>query len=159
ERGWAQKAPRGWRPPSTLSGSLAMWSMAILCAALLAQQAGPSPADLATYETEKAKIHRDADAHVRLAEWCGAHGMETQKAKQLGIALLIDPKHERALVLLGRESAEMKERRKEAELAREKLLSDYQAKLKKPPKTADDHWALALWCEAKGMKVEGAVHL
>ena len=44
---------------------------------------------------------RDADAHVRLASWCEAHGLNAERHKHLATALEIDPDHAAAHGLLG----------------------------------------------------------
>ena len=48
-------------------------------------------ADLSAYEAAKAKVGRDADAHVKLALWCEAHGLTAERIKHLMLATLINP--------------------------------------------------------------------
>ena len=87
-----------------------MVTLAVLCCGLLA--AAPLPAepegaapDLAAYEAAyedaRAKVGRDADAHVRLALWCEAHGLHAERLKHLAIAALIEPGHATARGLMG----------------------------------------------------------
>jgi hypothetical protein len=67
--------------------------------------AGPEdlskPADLAEYEAAKAWVGRDADAQVRLALWCEAHGLQAERVKHLVRAVLVDPKNATARGLMG----------------------------------------------------------
>ena len=129
------------------------------CILLLADEpkpATPTADDLKEYARQRASLGRDPDAHVAIAEWCAGHGMEAESHKHLGIALLLKPSHAKARALLGREPKEQTA----DELARESALAEYREKaVKKPPKTADDHWALAVWCGKKGLKAEEVAHL
>src|SRR4051794_12139191 len=71
---------------------------------LAATPAGPStltPGDLAAYDEAKAHVGRDPDAHVRLALWCEAHGLESERLKHLAIAVLTRPAHATARGLMG----------------------------------------------------------
>ena len=91
-----------------------------------------------------------------MAEWCAEHGLEAERQKHLGIALLLKPSHAKARALLGLEPRAATPE----ETAREAALAEYREKVaKKEPKTADDHWALALWAQKKGLKVEETSHL
>ena len=120
------------------------------------KSATPTADDLNEYSRQRASLGRDPDAHVTMAEWCAGHGMEAESHKHLGIALLLKPSHARARALLGLEPKEPTAN----ELARESALAEYREKAaKKPPKTADDHWALAVWCGTKGLKAEEVTHL
>src|ERR1700736_4826066 len=62
---------------------------------------GPSADDLKTYAEARAQAKRDPEAHVRLALWCEAHGMDAERVKHLGIAVLSDPNNLAARGLLG----------------------------------------------------------
>ena len=55
----------------------------LLALFLVADASGPD--DLPTYQAAAAKIGRDADAHVRLACWCEAHGLSAQRHKHLAL--------------------------------------------------------------------------
>ena len=39
--------------------------------------------DLETYQAARAKAGKSADAHVRLALWCEAHGLSAERMKHL----------------------------------------------------------------------------
>src|SRR6185437_2027085 len=58
-------------------------------------------ADLAEYEAAKAGVGRDADAQVRLALWCEAHGLQAERVRHLALAVLNDPSHALARGLMG----------------------------------------------------------
>src|SRR4051794_14370727 len=57
--------------------------------------------DRVAYETAEARVGRNSEAHVGLALWCEAHGLEAEKLKHLALAVLIDPKSASARGLLG----------------------------------------------------------
>jgi hypothetical protein len=162
-----------------------MVSALVLCLGLLAAQspaAALSAADRKAYQEARVEAGRDADAHVRLAIWCGEHGMEAERLKHLGIAVVIDPRHARARALLG--MANPKDDRPEdvpppppapdpdpalpADPASPAgappptdpaVLADYNARRANTPDTAEAQWQLALWCEQKGLRAEATVHL
>src|SRR5690349_15624255 len=48
-------------------------------------EAGSKP-DLATYEAARARAGQDADAQVKLALWCEAHGLSAERLKHLTLA-------------------------------------------------------------------------
>jgi hypothetical protein len=108
------------------------------------------------YEAKRAEAGRDAEANVKLAEWCGDHGLTAERAKHLRIAILVDPKNERARELLGLPPAGAKEAAKEAATA--EALAEYNDLRERAPQTADGNAALALWCEAHGLGAEAKVH-
>src|SRR5690242_12904894 len=85
-------------------GGLAMVSALLLGSALLAATP-PAPAlsdtDRKTYDAARAEARRDPDAHVRLALWCEAHGLEAERLKHLAIAVLNNPAHATARGLMG----------------------------------------------------------
>jgi hypothetical protein len=53
--------------------------------------AEPPKPDLAAYRQATAKVDKTADAHVRLALWCEAHGLTAERLKHLSLAVLYDP--------------------------------------------------------------------
>jgi hypothetical protein len=126
----------------------------------------PSDQDLKAYQEARAQAKRDPAAHVRLALWCEAHGMEAERIKHLGIAVLSDPSNATARGLLGlvafdggwQSPDKVSDKvRADADLAA--ALAEYNAKRAKTPNTADAQWQLALWCEQKGLKPEATAHL
>src|SRR4051812_28789773 len=81
-----------------------MLSALLLGAALLAADpAGErtAPTALAAYESAKAGAGRDADAHVRLAPWCEAHGLQAERVRHLALAVVNDPTNAMARGLMG----------------------------------------------------------
>ena len=81
-----------------------MLHLALICSALLGADpdgSGPNADLMATYQAEAAKAGRDADAHVRLALWCEARGLQAERLKHLTIAVLADPKNATARGLMG----------------------------------------------------------
>ena len=76
----------------------------LFCCAMVGDQKAPAtraPSDLAIYQTAKKEAGRDADAHVRLALWCEAHGLSAERAKHLALAMLYDPANALARGLTG----------------------------------------------------------
>ena len=66
----------------------------LLCWAMLGDQnasAASAPSDLAAYQAAQKAAGRDANAQVRLALWCEAHGLTAERVKHLGLAVLSDP--------------------------------------------------------------------
>jgi hypothetical protein len=125
-----------------------------------------SEADSKAYDDAKAQAQRDPDAHVRLALWCEAHGLDAQRLKHLAIAVWADPQHATARGLLGlvaygkkweKPDAVAEKVKKDEELARS--LAEYNEKRAKARQTADAQWELALWCEENGLKAEATAHL
>ena len=85
-----------------------MFSAILVCAACAmlepseaAAERRAEPEAMAAYEAARARAGRDADAHVRLALWCEAHGLEAERLKHLAIAVLADPSHATARGLMG----------------------------------------------------------
>jgi hypothetical protein len=137
-----------------------------LCAAAPTVSAPPAQADLKGYEEARAQLGRDADAHVKLALWCEAHGLSAEKFKHLALAVLTDPQNTTARGLMGLVSYNGKWRSPDA--VREQIkthgdlaaaLAEYNARRDGLKDTAAEHWKIALWCESKGLKPEALAHL
>src|SRR5438270_9748330 len=82
-----------------------MIAAVLLCSGLLTAEA-PQPKALAAedvqaYQVARAQTGRDADAQVRLALWCEAHGLAAERLEHLALAILADPQHAAARGLLG----------------------------------------------------------
>src|ERR1700737_4044724 len=54
-----------------------------------------------TYQAARAKAGKNAKAHVRLALWCEAHGLSSERMKHLALAVLYDPSNALARGLMG----------------------------------------------------------
>ena len=130
-----------------------------------AQPASPKP-DLSAYEAAKSKAGRDADAQVKLALWCEAHGLTAERIKHLTLATLINPSHTAARGLLGLISYQGKWQHPDqvshdasTDPARKALVEEYMRRRVKTLNRADDQWKLALWCEQNGLNEQAAAHL
>ena len=136
-----------------------------LLAATPPDDSRPVAADLAAYETVKAKVGRDADAHVKLALWCEAHGLSSERIKHLALAVLRDPKNATARGLMGLVDDHGRWQRPEAVSERMKAdealtakLAEYNGRRERMADTADAHWKLGLWCEQNRPRARGAAH-
>jgi hypothetical protein len=145
-----------------------MVCIVLLCSGLLAAnpaETTPSADDMQAYRAAQAQAGRDADAHVRLALWCEAHGLQAERLKHLAIAVLRDPGHGTARGLLGQVPDGDRWSRPEALAGRIRAdddaaatLAEYNARRDKTPKTADAQWKLGLWCEQQGLKAQATAH-
>jgi hypothetical protein len=137
----------------------------VLCTILLgAEMPGPAQQgmDLPAYVAAKTRAGSDPDSNVRLALWCEAHGMEAERVQHLSAALLANPAQAKARGLLGLVSYRGDWRTPDAvarQAEADKLLAQYNAEREQTPETADGHWKLASWCEARGLKAEAMAHL
>lgn len=129
--------------------------------ATLTQSAG----DLATYEAAQA-AGRDPEAHIRLALWCEAHGLQAERVKHLAIAVLNEPKNATARGLMGLVEYRGRWQRPEAvsqavegDDAFNANLERYHERRIKAPQTAEGQWKLALWCEENQLKDQSCAHL
>ncbi|SIO13096.1 Pretoxin HINT domain-containing protein [Singulisphaera sp. GP187] len=146
-----------------------MISTLLLGSALLT--AGPggetlTAPDFAAYETAKAGVGHDPDAHVRLALWCEAHGLQAERVRHLALAVLNDPSHAMARGLMGLVAYRGRWQRPETvgehvknDPALNAALAEYNARREQAAHTAEAQWRLALWCEAHGLKAEASAHL
>jgi hypothetical protein len=117
--------------------------------------------DLASYKAAATQAGRDPAAHTKLALWCEAHGLDNERLRHLGIAVLANPGHVTARGLLGLVSYRGRWRSPEAvarQASADRLLAEYNAKRTHMPNTADGHWNLALWCEKNGLTAEATAH-
>jgi len=151
-----------------------MLSTLLICAACVAADpAAPALARvrakseiLAAYNKAQTSAGRDADAQVRLALWCEAHGLERERLKHLAIAVLRDPKDATARGLLGLVAfrgrwlapAAVSEQLRSDDSS-SAALAEYNAKRARVGDSAGAHWKLALWCEQHGLTPEATVHL
>jgi hypothetical protein len=126
----------------------------------------PAADDLKDYHTAAGQAGRDAEAHVKLALWCEAHGLKAERLKHLAIAVLTDPSHATARGLMGLVAYRGKWQRPDAVAEQVKsdeataaALAEYGARRARTPNNADAQWKLALWCEEKGLRAEAMAHL
>lgn len=137
-------------------------------------QAGSAPShgvpprpqdDMAAYKAARAQAGRDADAHVKLALWCEAHGLTAERLKHLTLATLINPAHVTARGLLGLVFSGGKWRRPDEVRSQialdpkvQTVLREYLERRAATPDRADDQWKLALWCERSGLVEQAHAH-
>jgi Pretoxin HINT domain len=151
-----------------------MFSALLICTACLAfdqpASAGIEARGIAgvesAYRDAKSQLGPSPDDHVRLALWCEAHGLESERQKHLTIALLKDPAHATARGLLGMiafgdgwHSPEAISRKLEADQAQTALRAEYTARRARVGNSGEAHWKLAVWCEEHGLKPEAKAHL
>ncbi len=154
-----------------------MFALVLICAGWLASDP-PASEDRRAYEAASARAGRSAEAHVKLALWCEAHGMATERLKHLATAVLIDPANARARGLMGlvayqkrwllpaavgdavetdealtAKLAEYNRRRAELE---ESLQPGYYGINRR--KAARGHERLAMWCADHGLQAESVAH-
>src|SRR3954454_5098450 len=88
--------------PDLHRGAAPMMLTLVVCSSLLAVAPAPATAaDLAAYEAAKDEAGRDAEAHVKLALWCEAHGLDAERIKHLAMAVMVDPANAKARGLMG----------------------------------------------------------
>jgi tetratricopeptide (TPR) repeat protein len=143
----------------------------LLCCAFLGASAGgdqpgaPGAGDRQPYEAAAARTGRDADAQIRLALWCEAHGLIAERLKHLGLAILADPANALAHGLSGLVDYQGNWQRPD-DIAkavqddpdRKARIREYLERRAKTPERAEDHQKLALWCEQNGLKDQAIAH-
>jgi hypothetical protein len=127
--------------------------------------AGPGDGDRAAYDAARAAVGRDPEAHLKLALWCEAHGLQPERVKHLALAVLADPRNATARGLMGLVAYGGQWKRPEAVAEKVKAdealtarLAEYNARRARAPETADAQWALGLWCEQNGLAAEALAH-
>jgi Pretoxin HINT domain len=127
---------------------------------------GPEPKDLASYKAAAAGVGHSADAHVRLALWCEAHGLTAERLKHLALAVLYEPSNVLARGLMGLVAHQGKWERPEQvsqaienDAARQAQKREYLERRAKAADRAEDQWKLALWCEQNDLKSQATAHL
>jgi tetratricopeptide (TPR) repeat protein len=131
-----------------------------------ASRSEPVDAALPAYQTLAKTTGQNASAHLRLALWCEARGLNSESLKHLALAILLDPSYSSARGLFGQvlyRGRWMRPddvgRRIELDTSLTARLADYRARRAALENTADAHWKLALWCEENGLKEESIAHL
>jgi hypothetical protein len=139
----------------------------LLCSLPEPPEARASPGDLAAYRVAAARAGSDAAANLRLALWCEAHDLGIERARHLDRAVSADPANPTARGLAGMvadrgrwQSASALATATRSDEALSAALAEYNARREALPRpeTADAHWTLALWCEAKGLNPEALAH-
>src|SRR3954452_269047 len=126
----------------------------------------PASPPLAAYDAASRQADRSADAQLKLALWCEAHGLDAERIKHLTLATLLDPSQAAARGLLGLVSyggnwprPDEAGRQAAEDPARKAVLREYLERRSKAPDRAEDQWRLALWCEKNDMKQQSVAHL
>jgi hypothetical protein len=126
----------------------------------------PAPADRDAYEQAAARAGRGAEAQVKLALWCEAHGLTAERLKHLARAVLTDPANATARGLMGLvayggrwASPDEVSRKVGSDAERAAVIRQYLDRRAATPDTADAQYQLALWCEQNGLKAEAVAHL
>ncbi len=129
------------------------------------QIAAARSTDLAGYQAAKSTVGRDADAHVRLALWCEAHGLTAERLKHLSMAILYDPSNTLARGLMGLVAYHGKWDRPDVigreiqnDPARQAIIREYLDRRARTPDKADAQMKLAAWCDEKGLKEQAIAH-
>ncbi len=140
-----------------------------LMAALGARAGAADEGALAEYRGRAARAAGDADSQRKLALWCERNGLEPERVKHLGRAMLADPTNPTARGLLGLVASDGAWRRPEAladrpvgDAGHAANLAEYRnrrdAALPDGSETADAHHGLARWCDAHGLEAEAEAH-
>jgi len=93
-------------PTSTLEkGAISVFTALLLTATLGAftdDVPGSTPKEnIEAYKAAEAKAGKNAPDQVRLALWCEAHGLSSERMKHLALAVAYDPAHALARGLMG----------------------------------------------------------
>jgi hypothetical protein len=139
--------------------------MLALTACLACVLASAGPEELRTYREAADRAGRDPEAHVRLALWCEAQGLDAERVRHLGMAVLADPSHALARGLLGlvRDGdgwgrPDVVRRRVAEDAGLAAGLAEYNARRDAMQDTAGEHWRLARWCDERGLEPEAEAH-
>jgi len=148
-----------------------MFAVLLMSCAFLGADDKPSTANpsakpaIETYQAERAKAGKSADAHVRLALWCEAHGLSAERMKHLALAVVYDPSNALARGLLGLVAYKGKWGRPEVvgqqiqnDPATLALTREYLDRRAKTASKAEPQLRLAAWCDQKGLKEQALAH-
>jgi len=148
-----------------------MFLALLMSCAMLGADDKPSTADpsakpaIETYQAERAKAGKNADAHVRLALWCEAHALSAERMQQLALAVLYDPSNALARGLMGMVAYQGKWGRPEVvgqqiqnDPANLALIREYLDRRAKTASKAEAQLRLAAWCDQKGLKEQALAH-
>jgi len=139
--------------------------LALLISCALTQIAPDQPAAeppaLAQYQALRDAVGRDADAQVKLALWCEAHGLEAERVKHLASAVIANPRHAMARGLLGLVEQKGRWQRPEAIVKQtnvDQIIAEYHERREAAKQTPASQWALALWCKENDLPREASAH-
>jgi tetratricopeptide (TPR) repeat protein len=148
-----------------------MLSALLLSLALLGADDPPAVSSTAikppleTYRAALAETGKNADAHVRLALWCEAHGLTAERFKHLSLAVLYDPSNALARGLMGLVGYHGKWNRPDVigqqiqnDPAHQVIVKEYLDRRARTPETADSQMKLAAWCDENGLREQAIAH-
>jgi hypothetical protein len=125
----------------------------------------PAARDLAALTEVADHAGTSADAHVRVALWCEAHGLSSERLKHLSLAVLYDPANTLARGLMGLVAYRGKWDRPDVigeqiknDPAQQSLIREYLDRRARSPEKAEAQMKLAAWCEEKGLKEQAVAH-
>jgi Pretoxin HINT domain len=156
--------------PDPRAKGTAMICAILLCGAIAvtAQAQGvasQTAEDRETYAQAAEAAGKDPVAHARLALWCEAHELPTERLKHLSLAVKYDPSYALARGLLGLVAyqgrwgpAEDVAQQIRDDPARNALIADYNERRNGTPEKADALLKLAAWCAERGLGEQAAVH-
>ena len=81
--------------------SCTLLSAAMILGVVDGDGADAKPSDLGPYKAAAASAGHDPNAQVRLALWCEANGLTSERLKHLSLAVLYDPTNTLARGLMG----------------------------------------------------------
>ncbi len=153
-------------------GGVVMVGMILVCFALVGSQGtsddkipAPTSSDIARYEAAQSKVGRDPAAHIRLALWCEAHGLTSERLKHLSLAVLYDPANTLARGLVGLVAYQGKWDRPDVigrqiqdDPAHQAVVREYLERRARTPDKAEPQMKLAAWCEENGLKDQALAH-
>ena len=146
--------------------SCVLLSAALILGVLVGDGADAKPSDLGPYKAAAAGAGHDPNAHVRLALWCEAHGLTSERLKHLSLAVLYDPTNTLARGLLGLVAYRGKwappdqvTQVVQSDLLRKGRIQEYLQRRAQAPDRAEDQWKLALWCEQNDLMQQATAHL
>jgi Pretoxin HINT domain len=145
--------------------SFVLLSAALILGVVVGDGADAKPSDLGPYKAAAARAGHDPNAQVRLALWCEAHGLTSERLKHLSLAVLYDPTNTLARGLMGLVAYRGKwappdqvTQVVQSDLLRKGRIQEYLQRRAKAPDRAEDQWKLALWCEQNDLKPQATAH-
>lgn len=147
-----------------------MFAILLACLSLVTGDDGAKtspgePSDAAAYRAAAEKAGRNAPAHIQLALWCEAHGMNAERLKHLSLAVVYEPTNALARGLMGMVAdrgtwgqPEEIGKKIQEDPARRAVIDEYLARRARTPRKADEQAKLALWCEGKGLREQAIAH-
>ena len=145
--------------------SCTLLSAALILGVVDGDGADAKPSDLGPYKAAAARAGHDPNAQVRLALWCEANGLTSERLKHLSLAVLYDPTNSLARGLMGLVAYRGKwappdqvTQAVQSDPKQKALIHEYLERRARAPDRAEDQWKLALWCEQSDLKPQATAH-